>query len=89
MMKLRARITMEAEITKGEAEILINAARPENGNNARLLMEAYAILKKAFPNAGDDSYIPGYWLMEEIAEELGMGDVVCDDLDVPEGDEVE
>ena len=54
MMKLRARITMEAEITKAEAEILINAARPENGNNARLLMEAYSILKKAFPNAGDD-----------------------------------
>ena len=33
MLKLRARITMEAEITKAEAEILVNAARPENGNN--------------------------------------------------------
>ena len=89
MLKLRARITMEAAITKGEAETLVNAARSENEDNARLQMEAIRIMKKAFPNAGDDSYIPGDWLMEEIAEELGMEDVVRDDLDVPEGDEVE
>ena len=89
MMKLRARITMEAEITKAEAEILVNAARSENKDNMRLQMEAIRIMKKAFPNAGDDSYIPGDWLMEEIAEELGMEDIACDDLDVPEGDEVE
>lgn len=86
MLKLRARITMEAEITEEEAEILVNAAQDKNGDDIALQMKANDILKKAFQNAGDDSYIPGDWLMEEIAEELGMEDVVCDDLDVPEGD---
>lgn len=87
MMKLRARITMEVEITEEDAEVLVNAAQTENGDDIALQMKANDILKKAFQNAGDDSYIPGNWLMEEIAEELGMEDVACDDLDVPEGDD--
>lgn len=84
-MKLRARITMVAEITKAEAEILVNAAQAENMRNNELQQMANDILKKAFPNAGDDSYIPCDWLNEEIAEKLGMYDVVYD-LNVPEGE---
>ncbi|RHP47005.1 hypothetical protein [Clostridium sp. AF32-12BH] len=84
-MKLKTRITMEAEITESEAAILVEAAKIGVDTPDTLKRMAELILKKKFPNAGYGSYIPQEWI-EELAEECGM-DIPCEDLEIPEGDE--
>lgn len=84
-MKLKARITVEVDITKAEAEILIRNAEFCKIKPDTLIRMGDLILKRKFPNAGTDSYIPRDWI-EELAEECGM-DISCEDLEIPEGDE--
>lgn len=87
-MKIKARVTLEADITEAEARILVEAANINTETPETLKRMADIVLKKAFPNASEDSYIAGCWL-DEIAEQLGMEGVDCDDLDFPERSENE
>lgn len=82
MMKLRARITMEAEITKGEAELLVEYSNCELNAERRnvLWKQVKPIIEKCFPNYGPESYIPCLW-MWELANELGVSSENCEDVD--------
>ena len=84
-MKIRARITMEAEITESEAAILVEAAKIGVDTPDTLKRMAALILKKKFPNAGYGSYMPGICL-EELSGKIGNC-TGCYDLEIPEGDE--
>lgn len=82
MMKLRARITMEAEITKEEAELLVEYSNCELNTERRNILwkQVKPILERCFPNYGPESYIPCLW-MWELANELEMTSENCDDID--------
>lgn len=57
-MKLKARITVEVNVTKAEAEILVRNAEFVTTKPDTLVRMVDLILKKKFPNAGSGSYIP-------------------------------
>lgn len=82
MMKLRARITMEAEITEEEAKLLVAYSDCELNAERRIILwkQVKPILERCFPNYGLESYIPCLW-MWELANELGVSSENCEDVD--------
>lgn len=82
MLKLRARITMEAEVTEEEAKLLVGYSDCElsTARKNTLWRQVKPILKRCFPNYGPESYIPCLW-MWELANELEMTSENCDDID--------
>lgn len=82
MLKLKARITMEAEITEEEAKLLVEYSDCELNAERRNILwkQVKPILKRCFPNYGPESYIPYLWIWE-LANELGMTSENCEDVD--------